>query len=403
MGKLALISLISDQPIPNVMAVLQREQTEQCFTHLEFIVSADKNDPSRYDRRFDEICQRIESFFAKRGYSISRQPPVDPYNIQATLKAFQKAIEALKQQDYEVVFNITGGTKLMSLAAYFCTRYNGLEAIYVESRDRFLISLSPVSDLNDALAIEQIDTERKSLREDAFRVIDVPSYIALYGREINSSITVNDLPQDQIHKAQIIVQYYATLRSRLSYLQNEITQAFKRNLISWPFQLELKRRPTQLEREALECFHINGILSWDSAQAILSCGKEQAGFLKGKWIEVYVLNELSSRNVFHDVRGDVTIKGWDGQCDVILTVNAQLAIIECKSEAKLSEQFGKIRALQRDRGGLYGRSFFIRSGETKTVILRAAEFYGIDQVIDAEELPRLAEIVAQPMGISASK
>ena len=114
---------------------------------------------------------------------------------------------------------------------------------------------------------------------------------------------------------------------------------------------------------------------------------------------MFVLDKLSTSELFHDVRGNVKIKGWDGECDVMLTVNAQLAIIECKSNAQLSEQFGKIRALQRDRGGLYGRSFFIRSGERLDAVHKLAEFYGIDRVIDAEDLPRLSEIIAQHMGV----
>ena len=131
MSNFALISLISDQPMPNVMAVLQREQTEQRFTNLEFIVSADKNDLSKYDRRFDEICKRLETFFENRGYIVSRWSPVDPYNIKTARKACQEAVDALKAKGYEVVFNITGGTKLMSLAAYLCAQYNQIEAIYV--------------------------------------------------------------------------------------------------------------------------------------------------------------------------------------------------------------------------------------------------------------------------------
>ena len=401
MSKFALISLISDQPMPNVMAVLQREQSEQAeqrFTHLEFVVSADKNDLSKYDRRFDEICKRLETFFENRGYIVSRRPPIDPYNIKAALKACQEAIDALKEKGYEVVFNITGGTKLMSLAAFLCTQYNRIEAIYVESRDRFLISVSPAEDLISAIATDSFETERKPLQEELFRVIDVPSYIALYGKEIHTSIQIYDLPQNQINKARIIAQYYATLRNRLNHLQTEITHAFATRTVTWPFRLELKKL-TRLEREALECFDANGIFSWDSTQRILSCERGQIAFLKGKWLEVFVLDKLSTSELFHDVRGNVTIKGWDGECDVMLTVNAQLAIIECKSDATLSEQFGRIRALQRDRGGLYGRSFFIRSGERQEVVHRLAEFYGIDKVIDAGDLPRLSEIVAQNMGI----
>lgn len=402
MLKFALISLISDQPMPNVMAVLQREQSEQAeqrFTHLEFIVSADKNDLSKYDRRFDEIGKRLETFFKNRGYIVSRHPPVDPYNIKTALKACKETVDTLKEKGYNVVFNITGGTKLMSLAAYLCTQYYQIEAIYVESRDRFMISVSPEGNLFDAIGTDSLETERKPLQEELFREIDVSSYLALYGKEVDTSILIDDVPRDQVDKARIIAQYYAILRNRLKYLENEIRVAYnKTRAISWPFQLELKKL-TRAEREALECFNANDILSWNSAQNILSCDSTQRTFLKGKWLEVFVLDKLSTSGRFHDVRGNVKIKGWDGECDVMLTVNAQLAIIECKSNAKLSEQFGKIRALQHDRGGLYGRSFFIRSGEKKDDVDRAAEFYGINKVIDAGELPKLVEIVAQNMGI----
>ena len=402
MAKFALVSLISDQPMPNVMAVLQREQSElaeQRFTHLEFIVSADKNDLSKYDRRFDEIGKRLETFFKNRGYNVSRRPPVDPYNIKTALKACKEAVDALKERGYDVVFNITGGTKLMSLAAYLCAQHNQIEAIYVESRDRFLISLSSASNLTNAIATDALETERKPLEEELFSEIDVSSYLALYGKEINTSIKIDDIPQEQVDKARIIGQFYSLLRNRLKNLEDEIRVEYKKTkAVSWPFQLELKKL-TRTERDALDCFNANGIFAWDSAKNILSCDSLQRAFLKGKWLEVFVLDKLSASELFHDVRGNVTIKSWSGECDVVLTVNAQLAIIECKSDAILSEQFGKIRALQRDRGGLYGRSFFIRSGEKKDEVDRAAEFYGIDKVIDAEELPKLVEIVAKSMGI----
>ncbi len=407
MPKFALISLVSDQPMPNVMAVLQREQPEQTeqgeqpdrrFTHLEFIVSADKNDPSKYDKRFDQLGKRLEAFFEKRGYIVSRRPPVDPYNLKNALKGCQDAVDALKKKGYEVVFNITGGTKIMSLAAYLCAQQKKLEAIYVESRDRFLISIPPSENLVNAIETDSLETERKSLQEELFREIDVPSYIALYGREIDTSIQFKDLGQEQINKARIIAQHYPVSRRCLKHLEDQIKEIYKRTgTVIWPVQVVLKDL-TQLERDALKGLDASDILSWDPVQRILSCDEEQRRFLKGIWLEVFALDSLAASGLFHDVRGNVKIKDV-GEWDVMLTVNAQLAIIECKSEAKLSDQFGKIRALQRDRGGLYGRSFFIRSGERLDAVHKLAEFYGIDRVIDAEDLPRLSEIIAQHMGV----
>ena len=408
MSNFALISLISDQPMPNVMAVLQRERNEQTeenlqrFTHLEFIVSADQHGLSNYDRRFDEICKRIEAYFTKRGYSTSRRPPVDPYNLGAILHACQQAVEALQQKKYTVVFNITGGTKIMSLAAYLCAQLNHLEAIYVDSRDRFLISISPTNDLKSTLKTEISLSEKKPLDEELFCEIDVPTYLSLYGREINTWVQVDELDEKEITQAQIIAAHYATLRKRLVDLQKAVDKAYKDKTLAWPFQMQLEK-VTKREKAALEHLNTSGIISWEQAASILACNKPQKDFLKGRWLEVYALYTLAKSGLFHDVRGNVKIKGWDGECDVVLTVNAQLAIIECKSEARLSEQLAKIRAIQFERGGLFGRSFFIRSGETDPTTIKHADFYRIDKVIDAVDLPKLIEIVAGFMGVPTGK
>ncbi len=60
MPDFALISLVSGQPMPNVMAVLQ---DDQYFSHLEFIVSANKDEPSQYDKQYDEASKGSKCFW----------------------------------------------------------------------------------------------------------------------------------------------------------------------------------------------------------------------------------------------------------------------------------------------------------------------------------------------------
>ena len=224
MPDFALISLVSGQPMPNVMAVLQ---DDQYFSYLEFIVSANKDEPSQYDKQYDEAYERIKVFLEKRGHIVTRQPPVDPYNLKAALEACQEAVNVHLKKGHQVVFNITGGTKVMSLAAYLCAQQNHVEAIYVESRDRFLISIPPTDDFTNVIASGSLVSKRKGFNEGCFREIDVPSYLALYGKEIDKSIQADDLDIDQINKAIIIAQHYAKLRKHLKHLQDEVKKAFK--------------------------------------------------------------------------------------------------------------------------------------------------------------------------------
>src|SRR5579875_216578 len=412
----ALISLISDQPIPNIMAVLQ---DNRYFKYLEFIVSSvvRKDDSGNtiieYNPTYDKLYQATKEFFESRGHIVDRLPPVDPYNLQEVMNICQLGIDKHKNLGREVILNITGGTKLMSLPAYLCGLRNHVESIYVESGRRSLITLPPPDEFNLMTGGDVLKTEEKSFDEERFREIDVPTYLALYGAEIDRYIIASDLDSKRVEQAQILAQSYPLVRERIKTLLRGIKKAFSeaRNLQGesgknvWPFRCTFDlTKITREEREILQYLAGNHIFSYeqDKQGVTLICENEaQQKFLDGKWVEVYALHSLASSGLFHDVRGNITLKGWSGECDVMLTVNAKLAIIECKSDAKLSEQFAKIRALQRDRGGLYAESFFIRTGEYDDIINDQANFYGITNVIDAQNILKINDIVAQKMGIKS--
>jgi len=391
----ALISIVSEQAMPNVMAVLQDDRH---FGYLDFIVSADARNEQAYDRTFDRIYKRLEAFLVSQDRMVTRRPPVHPYDLAAVLKTCQDAIDIQREAGREVIFNITGGTKVMATAAYLCAQRNGIEVIYVESRDRYLITFPPPDDFGQALATGALASSRRHFIEDRFHAIDVPAYVALYGRQVASSIAVDNLTRAQIEQARSVVRHYSTVRPQLARLQQEITRAHSDHSIAWPFRLVLHRLSRQ-QRAALGEMASHDLVTWDDTSGTLSCDKEQASFLKGGWLEVFTLYSLATSGWCHDVRGNVKLEGMDGEWDIMLTANAKLAIIECKSDATLSEQFGKIRAVQRDLGGPYAYSFFVRSGAANKGLTNLAGLYGISKVIDCENLPRVADIVAETMGI----
>jgi hypothetical protein len=181
-------------------------------------------------------------------------------------------------------------------------------------------------------------------------------------------------------------------------LQQEINRAYKTQTLSWPFYLTLKNVARQ-QKDALAVLASHRVLSWDAGQQMLSCSRDQQRFLKGDWVETYALDSLSKSGYFHDVRGKVRLVGVDGEWDIMLTANAKLAILECKSDATLSEQFGKLRAMQRDLGGTYAQSFFVRSGDTDNRVKRMSSLYGITKVIDYAEMSNVSKIVAEDVGV----
>ena len=394
--KYTLISIVSGQAIPNVMPVLQ---DDRYFSHLEFIVSADATDPSKYDKYFNGIYYKLKAYLESLGRVVTRRAPVHPYEMAAMMTECQNAVDHHRNEGREIVFNITGGTKLMSMAAYLYAQQHYLDIIYVESRDRYMLHMPPPENFAEALATNTFTATRKPFVEARFGVINVEAYVSLYGRQISSSITAADLDSDQVTKALAIAQHYGSVGQRLSALRKNITKAYQDKTISWPFKLKLDRVKKK-EREALKALASSDVVGWDEKDSILSCTKEQYKFINGPWVEVFALHQLTDSGLFHDVRGNVKLKGVDGEWDIMLTVNAKLAILECKSDAKLSDQFGKIRAIQRDLGGTYAHSFFLRSGTKDSNTTKQAKLYGITEVLNFKDMAKLVEIVAKKMGVS---
>lgn len=106
-----LISLIGEQPIPNLLPILYLKPSE--------IVLVDTEATKRVTDRLLQVVRK------HLGCSVERIT-TDPYDIAAELKALDFAGD-------NIVFNLTGGTKTMSLAAYEVAHRLGSDFVYLQS------------------------------------------------------------------------------------------------------------------------------------------------------------------------------------------------------------------------------------------------------------------------------
>ncbi len=105
-----LISLIGEQPIPNLLPIRALRPEENLFLCT-----------SKTQARAAFLRRLIDSPAADL--------LVDPYAFDATLRKLQERLA--ERQD--VLFNLTGGTKMMALAAYALAAQRRLPFIYLES------------------------------------------------------------------------------------------------------------------------------------------------------------------------------------------------------------------------------------------------------------------------------
>ncbi len=100
MTKTALILLVGEQPLPNLLPTRHINPAMVVLVHTD---------------RTKEIAKRLEGLLSAKK-RLCQVEPYDLLKIEQTLQGFlSKQIAA---SEYQLLFNLTGGTKPMSLAAF---------------------------------------------------------------------------------------------------------------------------------------------------------------------------------------------------------------------------------------------------------------------------------------------
>lgn len=259
------------------------------------------------------------------------------------------------------MLNVTGGTKIMALAAFEVFREMGRPIIYVDTQDR---------------RIQILSSER---REISFKgVIKVKPYLAAYGQTVtgfaddsrvaarkNLLKTLADDVRGYGMAVGIANRYFAQLqRSRTFPLDVAIAD---RDLVVPSFE------------RLLTIFASHGILEFRKP-LVRFAALADIEFAAGKWLEEYAYHMARSLNPT-DLKMGVTVS-WDergpapptNEHDVLFTVNNRLYLIECKT-ANFSDEgdtanenlIYKLESLRDAAGGLYGKAMLVSYRELSDV------------------------------------
>ncbi|RMH45758.1 MAG: DUF1887 family protein, partial [Gammaproteobacteria bacterium] len=93
-----LLSLIGEQPIPNLLPIRALQSDENILV---------------YTNRTEPVARRLRRLISGHD-DLKNDLQVPAYNFEQALQAMQQRLDGIA----EVTFNLTGGTKMMALAAY---------------------------------------------------------------------------------------------------------------------------------------------------------------------------------------------------------------------------------------------------------------------------------------------
>lgn len=163
-----LLSLIGEQPIPNLLPLWQFSEytatqfaaTHTTFSVAEMLQSAIQKDPQL---RTVEVLPPLEKF-----------PAYDIGQARAVLAA---AIAKHQREGRQVCLNLTGGTKLMCLAALQAAFGSGIRLLYVSTEENQMITLG-----SDGAELERTPIQVK---------ISVEQYLVAHGLEVGDDPSFN--------------------------------------------------------------------------------------------------------------------------------------------------------------------------------------------------------------------
>jgi hypothetical protein len=327
--------LVSAQPIPNLTPILDDSLR---LRKVVMLVSPDMQERSK----------ALENIYKPRGISVERCMIDDPWDAG---HISDRILDLLTQYpDGDIALNATGGTKLMSIAAYEAFRSCELPIFYIHPEQDRLIWLStkkPAVDLADRLKLGD--------------------YLTAYGAstvEIPRATGVTE-PIRQLTRQLIAdIDRYAGELGTLNYL------AYQANNPHLTCEIEAGPRSKPHLWELLELFAAAGLCRIDGHS--LRFTDENARFTaNGGWLEEHTYDlclKLKKACGIQDVACNITISRQPAgravvrnEIDIGLIRANRLHLIECKTKRfeQGADVLYKLDSLRDLMGGLQGRAMLV--------------------------------------------
>ena len=362
--------LVSAQQVPNLTPILDEAVRPQ---KVVMLVSDD----------MQERGNALENIFKPRGISVERHQIADPWDARSISAQIDQIILSYPKKG-SIALNATGGTKLMSIAAYEVFYSDGRPVFYVHPENDCLLWLNsdqPPHQLADRLKLKD--------------------YLTAYG-------AASVLPQDHGVKpaiksltANLIadIEEYAPALSMLNALAIQAKETRR-------IRLEKHNQNYPAFMELLKLFRDGGVCDLDNDNWLTFASEEDRFLVNGGWLEQYCYSlclRLKAGTPVQDVACSINLTRLQGnksvpnEIDIAMLADNHLYLIECKTK-RFNEQnkdYGetadvlyKLNTLRTLYGGSQARAMLVSFNKLEKHVRERAKDLKIE-ICSHTELKRL--------------
>lgn len=369
-----MVALASDQRMQNVIPIFQESAN---YKELILVLSKERNTNEPHIR-FKNSVNDFKAVMGSRLVVKTCDSFVEPYKIESTEATIESILKKYNNIQ-DVVVNISGGTKPMAIGALRASHSLGVPCIYTDTEDGEILKMYPDG-----------STEREPM---VVRGIDVSIYMRAYGEKIIKSTNVMDISREKIEWAKIIGDNHSIIYKKVIIpLMSKMSDTQGKKLV---FPIICRIETTRKQREIIAQLAKQRLWLWNQETSEISIvDKDNASFLNGLWVEIYVAVQMQSSCYFDNVLINIELDGLKGEIDVAATINGKLVIIECKSNLKQSQQLAKLHSMCKRLGGPYSQAYYARASDAYANNIRnQCRKHKIDGEIFGAELRDIAGII----------
>lgn len=317
--KRILVSLISEQTVPNVLVANHFKPDVYWF------VTTKKMEK---EKRTDSTIKALEL----RGHHLSSTNMVkffvDQDSITHCIERFEEEVDSIGEEVNYCV-NITGGNKVMALGAVEVFRNIG---------EKVIIGYMPLGK-NEFIQVYPRKKPFKTFFLDT--KLSLREYLACYGftiRNLDDLTRTRKLALERKELSQWILSNYEKLRGFLGFMYTCLGQ--KRKEKKYFLSEVFDRHLSETERSFAKQL---GIEIFDR-RLQKQFNKDEIHYITGGWLDEYAYNvvaELVTLNIANDVLLNIQIQsmhGADSELDVAFMKDNSFYHIECKTLGDQEEQ-----------------------------------------------------------------
>lgn len=370
--------LISGQAAPNLLPILDSQFKPK---EAVFIVS----------KKMKQKAEFLSKTFKEQGVKITLFELSDEFDFS---KMEEELIELVSQyEDKNIALNVTGGTKLISIAAEHAFALVEKPIFYIDTESNRIVFITK-------------DENRQWLPDLALNSKNtIKTYLSAYG----SSVLKQSDPS--LHKKWLdhidgFITKYQENKNIIPVLNKMATLSKNKG---WKYDLEHKELQFSGITDLLTWLDHKNIIDFDGVQVDFR-NKSTADFLSGGWLENYTYELLNGVNKIEDIALGIEVtnpkyrqdkkdydalnKGHKNEFDVAFMAKNKLHIIECKTMimdreegVKAEDILYKLETLK-DYGGLLTKKCLVSYFEVPESVKNRASFLNIE-IIHGEDVQRL--------------